>query len=97
MTEEEEYLQDLARLSIEQRLARLERQYRIMHIQLATNAQVTQQVKNDTGELIEIFHQAKTGTRLIVQFATFVKWVGGFATAATATYYAYKFTLGHGQ
>ena len=55
---------------------------------IRANTASTQEVQNDTKELLEVFKAVKGGFRVLGWIGAAAKWLGGIAAAGTAIYAA---------
>lgn len=62
---------------------------------IAENTRLTQELKADTGELLDIFKSIKGGIRVIGWIGAAAKWVGGLLGAALAIW-AFIQSITHG-
>lgn len=72
-------------------------QRRLMALEtaMAANTAITQELRTDTQELLDLFRAAKGGFRVVGWLGTFAKWLAGFAAAAVALYAAFQNMRGH--
>ena len=72
-------------------------QRRLMALEtaMAANTALTQDLRSDTQELLDLFRTAKGGFRVVGWIGTFAKWSTGLAAAAMALYTAFQNTRGH--
>lgn len=60
---------------------------------LNANTELTQRIREDTSELVEMFKALKGGLKVLGWFGTMAKWVGGIALAVTSVYAAWQAML----
>lgn len=72
----------------------LENQIAAIQTQLRSNTAVTNQIRTDTKELLELFHTFTTAMRMGMKFTLtlgkVIRWIAGIISAAVIIYVAYN-------
>lgn len=90
ITREEMHRENKARFSaVDHRISNMEKKMSLLEKNLADHKKVTEEIKSDTGELVELFKNAKAGARLIIFTGKLAKYIGYFIAAAGLVYSAY--------
>lgn len=69
-----------------ERMNKLEAGINANTTEIQKNTKLTEELKADTRELLEVFRAVKGGFRVLGWFGIGAKWLGGVAAAATAIY-----------
>lgn len=82
--------------AINERLDAHDKQLTVLSAEVATNTQLTREVKTDTADLVAIMHNAKVGAQLIVSLVKIAKFLGT-AIVAVLSFWLLVQAIWHGQ
>lgn len=72
------------------RMDRLEEKMTGFEQQIAENTAITQDIKTDTGEFLEVFQSMKSGFKVLGWIGDGAKWIASIGAAVIGLYYAIK-------